>query len=420
MVEKTILDCGLTIISEFRPELPSFALSFTLKSGSRTETTHINGIHHLIEHMLFKGTEKYDLRMIAQISDRLGGSLNAFTGKEITQIYLKVIDEKIQSAFNLLSEVVLKPTFPDGEFYKEKNVVLQEIKEADDNPETVAFETFFKKLFENNALGSPISGTEDQVTLFDRDGVFAYYQNKYLPENLILAAAGNIDHYSFVELARQYFSGYRKKIPSGFSFQKSDLNLGTFIKKNQNLNQVYVILGFQGIAKGSPLRYKFLLLNEILGSGMSSRLFQKIREEKGLAYTISSFLDGYKESGVHIIYSIIEPAKIMEYLQAVQEEILNLKKRGIDKEELERAKDHLKSSIILGLEDNGAKMRFNVNQELYLEREIKLNEIIENINGVGCDDIKILLDTFLDIEETAILFYGNIDEGKYENFRFGG
>ena len=133
MVEKTILDCGLTIISEFRPELPSFALSFTLKSGSRSETTHINGIHHLIEHMLFKGTEKYDLRMIAQTSDRLGGSLNAFTGKEITQIYLKVIDEKIQSAFDLLSEVVLKPTFPDGEFYKEKNVVLQEIKEADDS-----------------------------------------------------------------------------------------------------------------------------------------------------------------------------------------------------------------------------------------------------------------------------------------------
>jgi len=420
MVEKTVLDSGLTIISEFRPELPSFALSYSLKSGSRSETSEINGVHHLIEHMQFKGTEKYDLKMIAQISDRLGGSFNAYTGKEITQFYLKVIDEKIKTAFDLISEVVLKPTFPDDEFFKEKNIVLQEIKEAEDNPDTFAFEIFYKNVFENNALGFPISGLEDQVSLFDRDKVFLYYRKKYLPENLILAATGNIDHYTFVEMAKQYFDGFGKKLPSGFSFKKPDFNFRTYIKKNQSLNQVYVIIGFQGIAKGSPLRYKFLLLNEILGSGMSSRLFQKIREEKGLAYTISSFLDGYKDSGIHIIYSIIEPAKIDEYLLAVRGEILNLKKKGINRDELERAKDHLKSSIILGLENNVAKMRFNVNQELYLEHDIKLNEIIENINGVDCDDIKILLETFLDIEEAAVLFYGNIDEGKFENFRFVG
>lgn len=418
MVEKTVLDSGLTIISEFRPELPSFALSYSLKSGSRSETAEINGIHHLIEHMVFKGTEKYDMKSIAQISDRLGGSFNAFTGKEITQFYLKVIDEKIGTAFDLISEVVFKPTFPDEEFYKEKNIILQEIKEAEDNPETFAFESFYQSLFENNALGFPISGTEDQVSLFDRDKVYSYYRKKYLPENIILAAAGNIDHYTFVEMARQYFQDYGKKIPSGFSFKNPDLNYRTFIKKNQALNQVYAIIGFQGIARGSPLRYKFLLLNEILGSGMSSRLFQKIREEKGLAYTISSFLDGYKESGNFLIYSIIEPAKIDEYFRAVKDEILNLKKKGISQEELERAKDHLKSSIILGLEDNVTKMRFNVNQELYLEHEIKLNEIIESINGVGCDDIKTLLDTFLHIEEAAILMYGNIDEEGFENFRF--
>lgn len=418
MVEKTLLDSGLTIISEYRPELPSFAISYSLKSGSRSETADINGIHHLIEHMLFKGTEKYDMKTIAQVSDRLGGSFNAYTGKEISQFYIKVVDEKFKIAFDLISEVILKPTFPDDEFFKEKNIVLQEIKESEDNPDTFAFEIFYKNVFENNALGFPISGLKDQVSLFDRDKVFLYYRKKYLPENLILAATGNIDHFNFVEMAKQYFDGYRKKIPSGFSFKKPDLNFRTFVKKNQSLNQVYIIIGFQGIARGSPLRYKFLLLNEILGSGMSSRLFQKIREEKGLAYTISSFLDGYKECGIHIIYSVIEPAKIDEFLQAVRDEILYLKKRGISKDELERAKDQLKSSIILGLEDNLTKMRFNVNQELYLEHEIKLNEIVESINGIGSDDILILLETFLDIEETAILFYGNVNEERFENFHF--
>jgi predicted Zn-dependent peptidase len=406
MVEKTVLPCGLTIISEKFPEFPSFALSYTLKSGSRAETAATSGIHHLIEHMLFKGSEHYDLRQIADMADRLGGRLNAFTGKEITQYYIKSIDEKLTASFHLLSDIVLNSTFPEDEFLKEKNVIIQEIREAEDNPESNAFETFYEKIYKNNALGYPIGGKEKQVARFEHGQVFDFYHEKYVPENLLLSAAGNIEHQELVELASGFFSHFPTRTVQDFEFVKANFQRQRFFKKNSSLSQCYVIIAMGSISLVSPFRHPFMLMNDILGSGMSSRLFQSIREEKGLAYTVSSFIDSYLECGTQIIYAIIEPDKIDDYLLAVKAEIELLKKDGIRQDELERAKDHIKSSIILSLENNVSKMSFNTNQELYFKKEQAVAAIIAEINTATINDINGFCRQYLNLDQAALFTYG--------------
>jgi len=418
LVKRTILDSGLIILTEFRPELPSFALSFSLRSGSRAEKFKNNGIHHLIEHMIFKGSKNYDLKKIAEMSDRLGGGINAFTGKEITQFYIKAIDEKLKDSFDLLTDIVLDSIFLKDEFIKERDVVLQEIKESKDNPDMSAFELFYENLFENNSLGFPIAGREEHVSNFSRDILYDYYIDKYSPENLLLCITGNVNHSEVVEMSEKYFSKFKKHMPVDFSYLKPEFNFKTFVRKKPSLEQVYAIIGFRGIAFTSSLKYKFMLMNDILGSGMSSRLFQEIREEKGLAYTISSFCDSFLEDGVHLIYAIIEHKKIEEYLDAIRSEILILKRNGIKKEELIRAKDHIKSSFILGLESNFSKMRLNVNQELYLKREIEVSQIIDKIDKINIDEINELFLRFLNFKEVSILLYGNVKGNKFKNFKF--
>jgi predicted Zn-dependent peptidase len=406
MVEKTVLPCGLTVISENLPEFPSFALSYSLKSGSRAENLASNGVHHLIEHMLFKGSRRFDLKAIADVSDRLGGHLNAFTSKEVTQFYIKSIDEKLEESFVLLSDIVFHSTFPEDEFSKEKNVIIQEIREADDSPENNAFETFFEKIYAGNALGYPIGGKEKQVSKLDRGRVFSYYQGKYTPENFLMSAAGRIRHRDLVALAEAFFAPFPRRRPKPFKFPRARFRPDRFSKKNRSLNQCYVLAAIDSISLKSPLLHPFMIMNDILGSGMSSRLFQSIREEKGLAYTVSSSVDSFLECGVQIIYAVIEPGKAGAYFQALAHEIRLLKKHGVGNDELERAKDHIKSAILLGLEDNAAKMRFNTSQELYLGREQNVAAIIAEINATGVRDINGFCRRYLDLEQAALFTYG--------------
>lgn len=407
MVEKTVLSCGLTVITENFPEFPSVALSYSLKSGSRAENPASNGVHHLIEHMLFKGSRGHDLKQIADISDRLGGRLNAFTSKEITQYYIKSIDEKLAESFALLSDIVFHSTFPEDEFAKEKNVIIQEIKEADDNPETNAFETFYEKIYAGNALGYPIGGREKHVARLDRGQVFAFYRGHYLPENMLLSAAGNIRHRELVALASDFFAPFPARSPRRFKFPRARFRPRRFCKKNKTLNQCYMLAALDSISLVSSRRHPIMIMNDILGGGMSSRLYQSIREEKGLAYTVSSFIDSYLECGVQLIYAVIEPDKVSAYLEAVHSEIGRLRKKGISRDELDRAKDHIKSSIILSLENNVAKMRFNASQELYLGREQKVAGIIAEINATTSRDINGFCRKYLDLDQAALLTYGH-------------
>jgi predicted Zn-dependent peptidase len=409
MVEKTVLDSGLVVISEYIPAFPSFALSYSLRAGSRAEVEKNNGIHHFIEHMLFKGTSKYDLKQIADISDRLGGRLNAFTSKEITQFYIKAIDEKLDESFELLTDIVMNSSFPKEEFIKEKNVVVQEIKESEDSPETNAFETFYEDIYKNNALGFPIGGKEECVSTFKRNSVYDFYKSNYSPDNLLLSAVGNINHHQLVRLADRFFKKFPAAPPRDFAFPRPTFRINNFHKKNNSLKQIYVIVGFDAVSSVSPLRHRFSIMNDILGGGMSSRLFQQIREEKGLAYTVNSFTDNYVDCGLHVVYSIIDKDKIDEYLEAVKAEIQLLKEKGITQEELDRSRDHMKASVILGLESNVNRMRLHVSNELNLKREVTIEEIIEDVNNASLDDINQLFRDYLDLDNAAYFFYGDVN-----------
>ncbi len=410
MVEKTVLDSGLVVISEYIPAFPSFALSYSVRGGSRAENKKNNGIHHFIEHMMFKGTAKYDLKQIADISDRLGGRLNAFTSKEITQFYIKAIDEKLDESFELLTDIVMSSSFPKEEFLKERNVVVQEIKEAEDSPETNAFETFYEDIYKQNGLGYPIGGKEKWVSTFEREMVYDFYKSNYSPDNLLLTAVGNVTHAQLVRLADTFFKKFPARAPRDFAFPVPTFHVNDFYKKNESLKQLYVIMGFDSLSSVSPQRHRFSIMNDILGGGMSSRLFQEIREEKGLAYTVSSFSDSYLDCGLHLIYSIIDKEKIDEYLDAVKEEIRRLKQKGITQKELDRSRDHMKASVILGLESNVNRMRLHVSNELNLKREVTIEEIIDDINNASVEDINRLFHDCTDLDNAAVFFYGDVAE----------
>ncbi len=418
MIKRTVLESGLTIISEYRPSLSTFALSYTLKSGSRAESTVDNGIHHLMEHMLFKGSLHYDLKEIAEISDRLGGTLNAFTGKEVTQYYMTAIDEKLEESFDLMTDIVMESTLPVDELEKEKNVVIQEIKETEDTPDSYAFDLFYEQVFDGNGMGLPIAGREERIAAMDRRMAHDFYKRVYSPHNLILAATGKVDHDRLVELANTYFSRFPAKPAVDFSFPNAGFTFNTQVKHNASLNQVYALIGFQAPSFGAEDKFKFKVMNNILGSGMSSRLFQSIREDKGLAYTVSSFPDFYLEGGLCIIYSIMEPGNVGRFLEAVQEEIDLLRKNGVDERELEWARDYAKGSLVLQLESNSNMMRFHVNQELYLPGERSVRSILDEVGRTTTSDVNDIIRDYLDIENSAVLLYGNIPPQDYAGFRF--
>ena len=411
-MRKTILDCGLTILTEKYANIPSFALSYTIKSGSCNETTENNGIHHLIEHMLFKGSDKYSQKDIADISDRLGGRMNAFTSREITQFYIKSIDEKLPESFDLLSDIVFSSRFDKDEFNKEVEVIKQEIKESADNPDACTFEMFYKEFFGSTGIGLPIAGTVKSVSGLKRGLVHKYYRDLYHPSNIILSCAGNIEHDKLVSLAEKRFSGIKKKESPLLEKREINFRTGTLPHSKKDLHQLYSIIGFRSIPIISPDRFKYMILNDILGSGMSSRLFQRIREEKGLAYTISSFIDSYRDFGIHLIYAVTDPDKKEEYLNAVDAELRILKKNGISEQELEKSKDHIKTSLILSLESNVSKMRFNINGELYFNKPKKIADIINEINIVTVNDINNILIDYPDSENISTLLYGKIAEDK--------
>jgi len=409
-LEKTTLACGLTVLSETITGIPSFALSYTVRSGSCNESIANNGIHHLIEHMLFKGTAKYGQKDISAIADRLGGRMNAFTSREVTQYYIKSIDEKLPEAFDLLSDIVFSSEFAPGEFDKELDVIKQEIRESEDNPDAKAFELFYRDVFGPGEIGLPIAGTLESVSGLDRDGTFSYYRQLYHPANVILSCAGNIAHERIVALAEERFSGMDHRQPLRHSTRNIDFRKGVIPHSRNDLQQLYCIIGFPSVPIVSPHRFKYMILNDILGSGMSSRLFQTVREEKGLAYTVSSYIDSYRDFGIQMIYAATDPDKKDEYLNAVFSEIRLLKERGISEAELKKSKDHIKTSLILSMESNVARMRFNIIGDLYFKKPKKIEDIVREINGVSLKDIDNILSEFPSPEELSILLYGNMGE----------
>ena len=385
MIKHQVFDNGLCLLTESMPAVRSISLGAWLTRGSRHEDPAHAGIAHFVEHMLFKGTTSRTAEAIAQEIDSIGGYLDAFTAKECASYYIKVLDEHLPRAVDVLSDLLLNPAFADEDIGREQNVVIEEIKMVEDAPDDLVHEIFTAKFWPEDPLGRPILGTAESVRAFDADALRTYFSQAYTAGNLVIAAAGNIDAGAMRQLIGEAFSA----LPIGGHRPSSStpvVNVQLEIR-DKDLEQAHICLGTSGYEQAHADRYASYVLNTVLGGSMSSRLFQNIREKRGLAYAVSSSLTAYHDVGSLTVYAGCDGAAVSQVIDLVVEEFRTLKQRPMPDEELQRAKDHLKGSLVLGLESTTSRMSQLARSEMYFGRQIALSETLDAIERVTCDDV---------------------------------
>jgi predicted Zn-dependent peptidase len=406
-IERAELSNGLVVVTEKMPHVRSVAVGIWLGTGSRGESPECNGIAHFIEHMVFKGTERRTAEQIAQTMDSVGGMLDAFTSKEITCFNAKVLDEHLPIAFDVISDLVLRPRFDDADIVKEKQVVLEEIKMDEDNPENVIHEMFSQNFWRGHPLGLPILGTPETVPQFSRGAVLDCFRSWYAPNNTVITAAGNLEHARLVDLAAQEFGGAAR---AGAAAARTAPHTHASItqRNKRELEQVHIVLGVPSYPLAHARRYAAALLNIILGGGMSSRLFQNIRERQGLAYAIFSELSPYTDSGVLSVYAATSRESAAQLIRSVVEEFRRIRHEAVSAEELRRAKDHLKGSMMLSLESTSARMSNLARQAMYFDRFVSLDEMLASIEAVTRDEVLAIAQDFFEPGRLALTALGNL------------
>jgi len=411
-IETTVLSNGLKIITESMPGARSLSMGLWLRSGSRRETAAENGISHFIEHMLFKGTERRTTQEIARELDTIGGYSDAFTGKEIVSYNAKVLDEHAAHAFDILSDMILRPLFREEDLAKEKGVVLEEIKMDLDSAESQTHELFCKKFWKEDSLGWPILGTPKTVKSFHPAMLREYWSRHYAPSNLLITAAGKVKHASFVKMVESVMGGMpkTKELPA-----LPDVNVFPQIamKTKPSLEQAQVCIAAPSYPMGHAKRFGCYLLNTILGGGMSSRLFQNVRERQGLVYHISSELSLYRDTGAMAIYAGTSPGTLRRVVNSVMEELRGIKNGPIGEDELRRAKDNLKASVVLGLESASSRMSNLARQDIFFGRFWDLDETVAAIEAVRISDIQEIANTFVKPENMALAVVGPAGTEKF-------
>ena len=406
-IEKTVLDNGLTIISERMNHVRSASVGIWVRSGSRHEPAPLNGISHFIEHALFKGTRNRTSREIAVESDAIGGHVDAFTSREVASYYVKVLDQHIPRAFDLLADLVTAPLFADEELDRERNVVLEEIKMVEDTPDDLVHEVFVANFWPDHPLGRSILGTAATLSTFNHDRVVEFFSNVYTPHNLVVAAAGNIEHAAFVDMVGGYLgrvSGLAPEVSvSAPSWAASRIVL------SKDLEQTHLILGARCPSMTSEDRYSVHVLNVILGGGMSSRLFQTIREEHGLAYAVYSGVNAYTDAGYLSMYAATSPEQIGDVIKLSLQEFGKFKEELVSDAELQRAKDQLKVSIMLSLESTSARMSNVARQEIFFRRQFTLDEILERIDRIKTEDVQRMAREIFCGDNLAITAVGQLE-----------
>lgn len=388
----------------------SVSFGVFLHSGSRHETIEQHGLTHFIEHALFKGTRKRSAAQIAAEADALGGNLDAFTGREIVGFYDKTLDEHLPRAFELLADLITSPAFDPVELDKERNVILEEIKMVEDTPDDIIFDIFCENFYPDHALGRPILGTEDSLATFKRDEVQAWYDEIYRPDNFIFAAAGNLDHEKVIALANEYF-GELKPRGSQLNSPAPAPSAPITLRHKAELEQSHLVIGAPCPSLISEDRYVANILSAILGGGMSSRLFQSIREDKGLVYTVFSSVTPFKDCGYLNIYAGTSTDQLHETIDAVMEELRRIKAEPVSEEELRRNKDQLKASLMLSLESTSSRMSALAQQEMTFGRFISPDEIIESVDAVTSDDVERLANEIFREDAIAATVLGDLAGG---------
>jgi predicted Zn-dependent peptidase len=414
-IRRTVLPNGLLVLTESIPHVRSVSMGVWIGSGSRDESLALNGISHFVEHMVFKGTTTRTAQQFAREADAIGGNLDAFTGKETVCFNIKVLDENVAPALDLLTDLVLHPTFTPEDIEKEQGVILEEIKMDEDNPDYLVHETFTQNFWKGHSLGRPILGTAKTVASFDQKVVRDFYTSCFTPRNMVFSAAGNLDHDAFVAQVAERFRGLAA---SGDAVLVKLAAPDTFphitLKNKKSLEQVQFCLGVPAPPVDSAARYGIYLLNTMLGGGMSSRLFQSIREEKGLAYSIYSETNPFRDTGCLAVYAGTSAAKITEVLELTLVELRRLKEEPVAEAELKRAKDQLKSNIVLGLESSSSRMSNLARQEMYFGRFFSVDEIVAEVEAVNAAEVQALAQQLFRPEAIALTILGNLGTLKVD------
>ncbi|MCP4582972.1 MAG: insulinase family protein [candidate division Zixibacteria bacterium] len=412
--KKTILPDGLRIISESIPAVRSISIGFWVDIGSRDEPEGLEGISHFIEHMVFKGTASRSPLDIVSYIESVGGVLNAFTSRENTCFLAKIIDLQLPRAVEILADLVFNARFDKDDINKEKKIVLDEINEVKDTPSDLVHDFFAQSIFGNHNLGKPILGSSRTIKALSKNKITSFLAANYLRRRMMVVASGNLKHNDLVRLVKRHFPDSQANHARPIKRVKPGIQPGLYVKK-QNTNQTHICIGTPAVKFSHPRRAALLLLNSILGGSMSSKLFQKIREEMGMAYTVFSYLDFFMDAGVIGVYLNTEKKYAGPVITAVCDELEKLKQKKIDNKELESAKEQLKGSLVLGLENTSHRMNRLAKHELLLGKYITVDETIAEIDKITSTQVINICNKLFTPDNYAVTVLGPITRKSLEN-----
>ncbi|HUX27720.1 MAG TPA: pitrilysin family protein [Terracidiphilus sp.] len=415
-LRRTVLPNGLIVLTERMDHLRSVAMGVWIKSGSRCEPAETNGISHFVEHMLFKGTRSRTAQHIAREMDSIGGNLDAFTGKETICFNVKSLSDHVPVALDVLADLVLNPVFAPQDIERERGVILEEIKIDEDNPDVLVQELFTQNFWKGHPLGWPILGTTETVGRLDQKHLFDYHNDRFHGGNIVFSAAGNLDHDHFVDAVAAKFSS----VAGGSTLSEMPApapGARIVMRNKKSLEQVQICLGVPAPPITDENRYATLILNTVLGGGMSSRLFQTIREERGMVYSIYSDLNPYRDTGTLCVYAGTSASKALEVVDLIMAELRKLKETPLDQDELTRAKDQLKGNMLLGLESSNARMANLARQEMCFHQFFTVEELIARVDAVDAAQVQAMARRLFDPERIAVTLLGRLNGVKLNRDR---
>ena len=410
MIQKSVLANGVRIITEAMPQVVSSTIGIWVENGSRYEEPAENGVSHFIEHLLFKGTRKRTAAEIAEAFDRVGGVLNAFTGKEYTCYYAKVLGKDLEMATDVLADIFLESVFDPAEIERERQVVLQEISQAEDTPDDFIHDLFTENFWKGHPLALPIFGSVATVKKIDRDLLTSFMAARYRSSRVFIAAAGQVEH----ERLTAKCAGLFAVIASNGKVEKISPPVDRPLVMNveKKLEQAHICIGGPGISTAHPLRYAGFVLNTALGGGMSSRLFQEVREKRGRVYSIYSFISSFIDSGYFGVYAGTNPEWVDEVLEVTVAELRKVEHDGLTPAELARAKSQLQGNMLLGMESTDSRMNRLARNEISFRRDVPLEELSEGIEAVTNDNIVELASTWFKPDKLAMVLLGDLKGRK--------
>lgn len=400
---------GLRVVGERIDHFRSVSVGLWVGTGSQYEYPSEAGISHFLEHMVFKGTQRRSARQIAEEMDAVGGQLNAFTSKECTCFYAKTVDEHIGLATDIVCDLAVHPTFDAKELEKEKGVVLEEISMAEDTPEDVVHDLLMLAMFGDQSVARPILGNEERISTYTRDDLHAYWKSLYRPENAVFSIAGNYDWEKVQELLNVHLGGWKGE-GTRQPVCNTQPTVPTALSREKEIEQAHICLGFPGLSIGHKRNYELSLFNSVYGGAMSSRLFQKIREESGMAYTVYSYPNAYTDCGMLSVYAATNPDTAVQVHDQILEETRKLIKEGLTREEFNMAREQLKAGIILGGESTSSRMQSNGRRMLLLNETRTESAVIDRVNAITWEDTNDLMREILSSENALAVVGKNAGE----------